>query len=199
MISPERKALLFVIAGPSGSGKTTLSAGLVGAFPSLQRAITATTRLPRDGERNGVDYYFFSREEFQKRIDAGEFLEWAEVFNHFYGTLKSEVFPKLQANRDVILSIDVQGVKTVLQNKDPFLKERLVTIFVTPKDVETLRQRLFGRASDAPQDIALRLQVALNEAAQFRLFDYCVLSQTPEEDFIAAKSIYIAEKLRLKR
>jgi len=113
MSEPKKSSLLIVISAPSGGGKTTLCQQLLAARPDMTRAVTCTTRTPRAGERNGIDYYFFDPEEFQARVQAGQFLEHATVFGRSYGILRSELLDKLRLGRDVLLNIDVQGAATI--------------------------------------------------------------------------------------
>jgi guanylate kinase len=158
----------LVITGPSGVGKGTLIRLLLDRFPRMALSVSATTRAPRPGERDGVDYRFLSPNEFQRRIDAGEFLEWAEYAGHRYGTLKSEL------DRDVdvlVLEIEVQGARQV--------RERLpdaVSVFIAPPSEEALRTRLVGRGSDSPEQIEKRLDVAREELAARDEFDHVVVN-----------------------
>ncbi len=132
--------LVVVLAAPSGSGKTTVIRNVMELDGRLVRAVTCTTRLPREGEVEGVDYYFLSREEFGRRVEAGEFLEHAEVHGNRYGTLKSEVLERLAGGRDVLLNIDVQGAASVrrVAGGDPVLRRALVTVFLTTSTEEDL-------------------------------------------------------------
>src|SRR5215471_13972081 len=127
--------LLILISAPSGGGKTTLCQRLLEARPNMSRAITCTTREPRKGEREGVDYYFLTAESFLKRVQAGNFLEHATVYGNSYGTLKSEVLGKMRQGQDVLLNVDVQGAATIRDRalQDPELKRALVSVFLTPR------------------------------------------------------------------
>lgn len=151
---------LIVISGPSGAGKTTLLKRLFECLPELSVSISATTRSPRPGEVNGVDYYFLTPEEFQRRRESGEFLECYEVFGrgHWYGTLQSEVAPSLAAGKSIVLEIDVQGALAVLERYPD-----AVTIFVHPSSPEELERRLRGRGTEAEESIQRRLEVARRE------------------------------------
>jgi guanylate kinase len=159
---------ILVITGPSGVGKGTLIRLLLDRFPRMALSVSATTRQPRPGERDGVDYRFLSPEEFQRRIDAGEFLEWAEYAGHRYGTLKSEL------DRDVdilVLEIEVQGARQI--------RERVpdaVSVFIAPPSEEALRTRLIGRGSDVPEQVEKRLEVARDEMAAREEFDHVVVN-----------------------
>jgi len=195
------RALLVLISAPSGGGKTTLSQQLLAARPDLARAITCTTRPPRPGEKNGVDYHFFEPADFQKHVRAGDFIEHATVFGRSYGTLRSELLDKLRAGRDVLLNVDVQGATTIRQRaqSEPELKRALVTVFLTPASVATLAERLSKRNTDAPEEIQKRLACARQEIAEWRHFDYLLISSTIPEDLRRMLAIVDAEKLRVAR
>src|SRR5215218_2311097 len=151
MPSASTTPLLFVISAPSGGGKTTLCQELLAVRKDITRAITCTTRAPRAGEKDGVDYYFLDAGTFLKRVQAGHFLEHATVYGNSYGTLKSEVLGKLRQGKDVLLSIDVQGAATIRERaeEDPELKRALLTIFLAPPSIEILSERLKGRGQDS--------------------------------------------------
>jgi guanylate kinase len=193
--------LLILISAPSGGGKTTLCDLLLAELPNLTRAITCTTRPPRPGEKDGVDYHFFTAEEFLKRLHAGNFLEHATVYGNSYGLLKSELLSKLRAGKDVLLNVDVQGAATIraAAQAEPELHEALVTVFLTPASVEILAARLKKRNSDAPAVIQKRLAVAKQEVAQWKNFDYLVISTSKPEDLRRTLAIVEAEKLRAER
>ena len=190
--------LLVVVSAPSGGGKTTLCNGLLAAHPSLVRAITCTTRQPRPGEKDTVDYYFLSPAEFERRVAAGEFLEHAKVFGNRYGTLRSEVLDKLRQGRDVLLNIDVQGAASVRAQaaKEPELTRSLVSIFITPPSVSILEQRLRRRAQDSAEVIERRLAEARQEVAQWPQFDYLLISTSVEEDLRRGQTILAAESMK---
>lgn len=194
-------ALLIVLSAPSGAGKTTLGDNLLGKRTDIVRAVTCTTRAPRPGEEHGVHYYFFSLEEFEQRVAAGEFLEHAHVYKNRYGTLKSEVLGKLRAGQDVLLTIDVQGAASVrkLAQADAELAQSLVTVFLTPPSRAELEARLNGRGTETPEVLARRLQEADVELEQAPLFDYLLLSETREKDLAALESIIASEHRRTKR
>src|SRR5580765_7314930 len=147
--------LLIVVSAPSGGGKTTLCQQLLATRTDMTRAITCTTREPREGEKDGVDYYFLDAGTFLKRVQAGNFLEHATVYGNSYGTLKSEVLGKLRAGKDVLLNVDVQGAATIRTQavEDGELKRALVTVFLTPPSMVVLEQRLKKRGVDSPQVI----------------------------------------------
>jgi len=195
------RPLLILISAPSGGGKTTLCHQLLAARPDMTRAITCTTRAPRPGEKDGVDYYFLGEAEFQRRVLAGEFIEHATVFGWSYGILKSELVNKLRSGPDVLLNVDVQGAATIRKRAqgDPELKRALVTVFLTPPSIRVLQERLKRRASDAPEEIQKRLGIARQEIAQWKNFDYLLISLSVEEDLRRMLAMVEAEKMRATR
>lgn len=193
--------LLILISAPSGGGKTTLCDMLLESRPGMTRAITCTTRPPRPGEKDGVDYYFFTAAEFLKRVQAGNFLEHATVYGNSYGLLKSELLAKLRAGKDVLLNVDVQGAATIraAAQEEPELREALVTVFLTPASVEIVRARLKKRNSDPEPVIQKRLAVARQEVGQWKNFDYLLISTSKQEDLRRALAIVETEKMRVAR
>jgi guanylate kinase len=201
--APVKKSapLLILISAPSGGGKTTLCQQLLKARPDMTRAITCTTREPRPGETDGVDYHFFTAAEFLKRLHAGNFLEHATVYGNSYGILKSELLGKLREGKDVLLNVDVQGAATIREQAEgeTELKRALVTIFLTPTPLSVLEERLKKRAADSPAVIQKRLAVARQEIAQWKNFDYLLVSGTKLEDLRRTLAIVEAEKMRSAR
>lgn len=166
-----RRGRLFVVAGPSGAGKGTLIAELLKRYPRTRLSVSATTREPRPGERDGVDYHFLGREEFLRRAGAGEFLEWAEVHGNLYGTPRGAVEEWLEKGQDVILEIDVQGARQV--------RERMpeaVTIFVEPPSMEALEERLRRRGTESEEELQRRLRNAVRESGEKEGFRYVVMN-----------------------
>lgn len=190
--------LLLVISAPSGGGKTTLCHQLLENNANITRAITCTTRPPRPGEKDGVDYFFLDAETFLKRVQAGHFLEHATVYGHSYGTLKSEILEKLRSGKDVFLSVDVQGVAAICDRaaQDDELSAALVTVFLTPASIDELEVRLRKRNADSEEVIQRRLSVAREEIAQWRNFHYLIISTTIAEDLRRMQAIIQAEKMR---
>jgi len=201
MVKSSAAPLLILISAPSGGGKTTLCEQLLKARPEMTRAITCTTREPRKGEKDGVDYHFFSATEFLKRLHAGNFLEHATVYGNSYGILKSELLGKLRAGRDVLLNVDVQGAATIREQaeSEPELKRALVTVFLTPTPLTVLEERLRKRNSEGEKEIQKRLAVARQEIAQWKNFDYLLTSTTKQEDLRRTLAIVEAEKMRSAR
>jgi len=199
--APESAPLLIVISAPSGGGKTTLCNELLAARPQITRAITCTTRAPRTGEQDGLDYYFLDAGSFLKRVQAGNFLEHATVSGQSYGTLKAEVLDKLRQGRDVLLNIDVQGAAAVRARalEDPELRQALVTVFLTPPSLSVLDQRLKRRGTDLPAVIEKRLSVARQEIVQWKNFDYLLISDSIAGDLQRMLAILDAEKMRSSR
>ena len=167
----EAKGRLFVFAAPSGAGKTTLVHAVVTKHPELRFSISYTTRKPRRNEANGVDYLFVTREEFMRLRDEGEMLEYAEVFDNFYATSRSQVEKHLAENRNVILEIDWQGARQVRKSMP-----ECITIFILPPSVEELERRLRDRRTDAPEVIERRLRDALSDMAHWDEFDYVIIN-----------------------
>jgi len=193
--------LLIIISAPSGGGKTTLCQQLLAARADITRAVTCTTRAPREGERQGVDYYFLDAASFLKRVQAGNFLEHATVYGHSYGTLKSEVLGKLRQGRDVLLNIDVQGAATIRARaqEDAELSRALISVFLTPPSLSVLEERLRKRGTDSPAAIQKRLGVARQEISQYKHFDYLLISASIQEDLRRMQAIVEAEKMRVTR
>ncbi|MBN2507513.1 MAG: guanylate kinase [Verrucomicrobia bacterium] len=196
-----RAPLLLILSAPSGGGKTTLGQRLLQTCPGLERAVTCTTRTPRPGERDGVDYHFLSPAVFGRQVRAGQFLEHATVHGHRYGTREREVTDRLARGCDVLLIIDVQGAAAVRARAaaHPALRNALVTVFLTPPSFAALEQRLRGRGTDPERAIQRRLRTARAELERWRDFDYLILSASPDDDLGRARAILTAEQLRPQR
>lgn len=183
---PDRTVLL-ILAGPAGVGKSTLCDRLVREAANFERVVTATTRPPRPGEVNARDYHFLSEAQFDERLGAGDFLEWALVHRKYrYGTLKSAVLDRLE-HVNLVANVDVQGVRSIRAAAEqlPLLKKKLVTIFVAPDSAEVLRERLLGRGAISDDELERRLQSAEFELAERTSYDYVIHSKTKEQDFRA--------------
>jgi len=194
-------ALLLILAGPAGSGKTTLCDRLVADNPNVERVVTCTTRPPREGEEDGVDYHFLSDEEFDAKVAEGAFLEWAQVHANRYGTLKSVIEEKLSQRIDLVMNIDVQGVAALQKaaQDNAVVRQRLVTLFIMPESFDELRRRLRERGQDDEAEIDRRIRSAESEVGQWKTFDYAFRSQTREADFETVRSIWLAEKRSVPR
>jgi len=172
----ERKARLFVVSGPAGVGKGTLVTRVRERRPLLGLPVSATTRSPRPGEVDGVAYHFLSDEEFTRRVEAGEFLEWAQVHDHRYGTLKSEVDACIARGESVILEIDVQGGENVAR-----VYPDVVRIFILPPSWETLVERLRNRGTETEESFALRLKTARRELEKADTYDVRIVNDDLDE------------------
>jgi guanylate kinase len=194
-------ALLVVISAPSGAGKTTLCQQLTTADPGIGRAITCTTRTPRPGERDGVDYYFLAADTFQKRVQAGEFLEHATVHGNQYGTLRSEVLNRLRAGGDVLLNVDVQGAASIREQarQNMELRRAMVQVFLSTASLTELELRLRKRNQDSEEVIRKRLAAARREIAEWRHFDYLLISTTIPDDLRRMQVILESERMRTSR
>ncbi len=193
-MSNSPRGLQFIVSAPSGTGKTTLVERLVQVLPNLCMSRSYTSRVRREGEQDGVDYNFITRDAFQAMIAAGAFLEWADVFGNFYGTGAADVERLLQAGQDVVLVIDVQGARQV--------KARGVdhtAIFVLPPSFEALELRLRGRSKDTEAAIQCRLRTARAEASSYADYDYVVVNDTLEPTVMRLKEIISAERSRTRR
>jgi guanylate kinase len=190
--------LIFLISGPSGVGKTTICTKLLGLYPSLKRAITTTSRPPRPNEKEGVDYYFISAEEFEAKVHAGEFYEYARVHGQWKGVYRSEIQRLLDGGKDVLLNVDVQGAYFYRQltKQDALLQKRLVTVFLMPASIDVLRERLSHRGDTDSQDLEHRLKEAAKEISEAPRFDHRITSGTPENDLIQVESLYCTLKIR---
>jgi guanylate kinase len=188
------RGLLFIVSAPSGTGKTTLVEKLVQMLPNLRMSRSYTSRPARTGERDGVDYHFISREDFQRRINASEFLEWADVFGNYYGTALADVDRIVADGQDVVLVIDVQGARQV--------KARGVdhtAIFVMPPSFEVLEKRLRGRSKDSEEQMQRRLDTARGEASSYVDYDYVVVNDELQPTVVRLQEIIAAERSRTHR
>jgi guanylate kinase len=194
-----RQGILFVISAPSGTGKSTLCENLR-ATPDFIYSISCTTRPPRPGEEDGVDYHFLSREDFLHRIERGEMLEYAQVHgNNYYGTLKTTVKEALEQGTDVLLDIDVQGAATIRKTDDAMVRDSLVDVFIMPPTIEELEKRLRKRGTETEEQVQQRLRTGREESKLWRLYKYTILSGSMEEDLTKFRAIMRAERYLSRR
>jgi guanylate kinase len=187
------KGILFILSAPSGAGKTTISRKAVAEIPGLEMSVSATTRAPRPGERDGIDYHFLTKQEFERRRDAGEFAEWARVHDHFYGTPKAPIESALASGRDMLLDIDVQGARQ-MKNRYP----EAVAVFVLPPSEEELERRLRGRGTDPDEVIRRRLERAKAEMKESPAYDHRIVNRDIGESVRAFADIVARERARVR-
>lgn len=185
---------LIVISGPSGTGKGTICKELLRCYPELHYSVSATTRPPREGEKHGVNYWFFTKDHFQTMLKNDELLEWAEVYGNYYGTPYSYVVETLEKGQDVILEIDTQGALKV-KNKFP----QGIFIFIVPPSLDELAERLWKRGTDSPQVIHTRLQCVRNELKMAPNYHYLVMNDQVSDAVKKISAIILAEKCRMER
>ncbi len=187
-----KKGLLFVISAPSGAGKTTVCREFMKSDFNVSYAVSTTTRSPREGEKDALDYFFVSREQFQDMIENGDFLEYANVYKEFYGTSKKSVTDLLEKGIDVFVDIDTQGASQIRK-----ILPDSVHIFILPPSIDTLRQRLNSRGKDSEEVIAHRLSKAREEIKDSILYSYVVVNDEVDKAVGCLKNIYFSEKLRV--
>ena len=185
-------AELFVISGPSGAGKGTITRRLMEEAMNMELSVSATTRDPREGEVDGVHYHFLGREEFLAKVEAGGFLEFAEVYGNYYGTPKQNVVDKLTSGIDVVLEIDIQGAMKV---KEAYPEG--IFIFILPPSLKELRRRLIGRGTDSMEEIENRLSKTLDEIRQIYSYDYFVVNDDLDTAVAEVRAIVSAEHDRV--
>jgi guanylate kinase len=190
-----RRGLLFVLSSPSGAGKSTIARKLLAADGGLEMSVSATTRPMRPGEVNGKDYHFVDLERFRAMVADGEFLEWAHVFGHRYGTPHKPVDAMLANGRDVLFDIDWQGAQQLYQQAGG----DVVRVFILPPSMDELHRRLAGRATDAPDVIEARMARAASEIAHWDGYDYVLVNDDVERCFVEVKTILAAERLKRSR
>ncbi len=187
----QRQGILFIVSAPSGAGKTTLCREVLDIFPGLRHSVSFTTRAPRNGEVHGRDYFFVSKDEFERMVRGGEFAEWAEVHGNCYGTALRTLAESREKGIDLILDIDCQGA---LQLKEKQVAG--VNIFILPPSYSELRRRLEGRDSDKPDVIETRMNNAAAEISQARWYDYIIVNDQFPKAVEELRSIIIAEHQR---
>ncbi len=188
------RGIPFIVSAPSGAGKTTLCKMAVDFFPDLRHSISYTTRPPRDGEADGVDYRFVDDAAFDRMAERGEFLEHAGVHGKRYGTARKDLAAVIDAGLDIILDIDVQGAEKIKKTL-----EGGVYIFILPPSVEECERRLKTRAKDSPEEIEKRLRIALEEIRKAPAYEYIIINERLEEAFEKLKSVIVAERSKSAR
>ncbi len=190
----EARGMLIIVSSPSGGGKGTLIRRVLKTVPNLGYSVSFTTRAAREGEEHGRHYFFVSEEKFREMIGRGEFLEWAHVHSHLYGTGRAQVEKELKERRDIILEIDVQGAESVRK-----VVPSAVGVFILPPSFEILRERLVARGSEHASDLALRLRNSRTEVARYREFDYVIINDDADRAAAQLASIVYAERARRER
>ncbi len=190
----KKRGLLIVISGPSGAGKGTICKELLEKNDNLLLSVSATTRSPRNGEVDGVNYHFLCKDDFITRIEKNDFLEHAEVYGNYYGTPKSNVDKMLDSGRDVILEIDIQGALKVKENT-----EEGVFIFILPPSMEELKQRIINRGSETPESLMKRFKSAYKEINFVSKYNYAVVNDEVDIAVEKLEAIILAEKCRVDR
>ncbi len=189
----DRRGLLIILSSPSGAGKSTLAQRMMEWDPTLSFSVSATTRAPRDGERDGADYHFLSVPGFKEMVTAGKMLEHAHVFGNFYGSPQAPVSAAIEAGRDVLFDVDWQGAQQI-RNSD--LGKHTLSIFILPPSITELRRRLISRGKDTPDVIAKRMQKSWDEISHWDGYDYVLINDDLDETFQRLKTIVKAERMR---
>ena len=194
MIKTNNKGLLIVVSGPSGAGKDTICHKLIKENSNIWMSVSMTTRKPRPLEKEGVDYFFVSSEEFENKINDNTFLEYASYNDNYYGTPKDKVEEKLNEGKDVILVIDINGAINIKK-----IIPSALFIFIMPPDMETLKNRLIGRKTESKDKVVQRFITAYNEVNNYKKYNYVVVNDKVEDAVNKVKSIIQSEKCRVDR
>jgi guanylate kinase len=192
---PGRRGLLLVLSSPSGAGKTTLAKRILGADPNIGLSVSVTTRHPRAGEQDGLDYYFRSEAQFISQRDDGQLLEWAQVFGNYYGTPRKPVEDAIATGRDLLFDIDWQGAQQLKEK----LPQDLVRVFILPPSAVALAQRLHERAKDPPEVVSARMAQAAAEMSHWPEYDYVIVNGDLEASVAQLTAILTAERLKRER
>ncbi len=191
----QRRGLMFVLSSPSGAGKTTISRRLLQRDPHIKLSVSVTTRPKRPGETEGIDYNFTDPTEFQLRLNRGEFLEHAKVFNYYYATPRQPVEDALASGMDVLFDIDWQGTQQLAEKA----REDLVSVFILPPSTSELERRLKARAQDSAEVVAFRMNKAADEMSHWSEYDYIIVNHDLDQSVLAVEKILHAERLRRPR
>lgn len=194
----QRRGILFVVSAPSGGGKSTLLNALRPTADFLY-SVSCTTRNPRPGEVDGVDYHFLTRDEFIHRISTGAFIEYAEVHGNFYGTLRENVLQHLESGTDVLIDIDIQGAANIRANGGAAIHDSLADVFIMPPSMDELRRRLLKRGTESPEEMAIRLDRAAEEMQAWRDYRYTIITGSVEDDVRNFTAIMRAERSLTRR
>jgi guanylate kinase len=189
---------LFVLSAPSGAGKTTLCDALR-QTPDFVYSVSSTTRVPRAGEIEGDDYHFLSEKDFLSRVDAGDFLESANVHGRYYGTTREPLISNLQNGVDVLIDVDIQGAAAIRNADDETIRRALCDVFIMPPDLDELRKRLTKRGTETPEQIESRIVTAAREMELWRDYRYTIISKSMEEDLLKFRNIMGAERYLSRR
>jgi len=197
MLSFRRRGILFVVSAPSGAGKSTLL-NAIRPDADFVYSVSCTTRAPRAGETDGEDYFFLTHNEFERRVEAGDFIEHAQVHGHSYGTLRENVARHLDEGVDVMIDIDVQGAAQIRAQGET-IAESLADVFIMPPSLDELRRRLLKRGTETPEQVELRLHNAATEMEAWRDYRYTIVSGSMEEDLQKFRAIMRAERYLSRR
>ena len=190
----KRKGLLLVVSGPSGAGKGTICKAILDQNDQITLSVSATTRKPRNGEVHGVNYFFLEKEEFTSMIEKGEFLEYAQIYDNFYGTPKSAIMETLDNGQDVILEIEMQGARQVKE-----VYPEGIFVFVLPPSLEELKNRIVGRGTETEEEIEKRFSCAFKEINQIDDYDYFIVNEDVEKSVRELEAIISSEKNKVTR
>ena len=190
-----RRGLMFILSSPSGAGKTTISRMLLDADPAIKLSVSVTTRPPRPGEKDGIQYYFVDDAEFDRMVEKDDFYEWAHVFGHRYGTPKGRIRAALKDGQDFLFDIDWQGTQQLFQ-KD---QQDVVRVFILPPSIAELERRLRSRGTDSEEVVQARMERARSEISHWDAYDYVVINEDVDACFAKVREILDAERMKRQR